>query len=348
MTEYQQQVSYGWNCKQCTFLNLLSNHRCEMCNHSQMHTRNPVPVRMERLIDTHSMDYHEIHDSIYTTTRSQKLRQSQLHNYPNDNPNLAAVVEGTARGCIVGGQSSNNRGRYIPDGTFRAEKNGAIIEAVDSLRQGNSTTTIPIPTQNVTPSSIKASRLINTPNENYIFSPRHRQLPANDDFCMRSFQNMINSGNSTREITDSLYESPTLIPDQRQVSPSDDMLLLELFEDLLNSDDLPFHRDTLSLEDIDYELLLSIFGDGTENMGASQTEIESLPTHTIKSLEKDLPSIDLRQCAICLDDFKSGDERKLLPCFHGYHKECIDHALRHRATCPLCNSSLHKMHYQPK
>jgi hypothetical protein len=311
-SEDQQQVPYAWNCTQCTFLNPLSSHRCEMCNHTQMHIRNPDPIP--------------------TTTRRQQFGQRQLNNDPDGNSTLTAVVGGTALGCIAGGLSSYIRGTSISDGVFQGGINGAIIGAIDSLfRQGHSSTRTSTLTQNL-PSSIITTREINeTP----------RQLPLNHDLLLRSFQNMLNSVNSTRpEVTDSSYESHNLIPEQHQVSPSNDILFLQLFEDLLNSRDLHFQPDNLSLEDIDFEHLLSIFGDGTENMGASQAEIDSLPTHTIKNLEKDLPSIDLQQCVICLEDFKSGDERKILPCFHGYHKECIDHALRNRATCPLCNSSL--------
>jgi Ring finger domain len=107
-----------------------------------------------------------------------------------------------------------------------------------------------------------------------------------------------------------------------------------------NSD--PVRTDPFNdfLETSDFEQLLRIFGDGTENMGADEMDIDVLPTQTIINVEKELPSKDLRQCVICLDDFKSGDQRKTLPCLHGYHKACIDRALRNRAYCPLCNSGL--------
>lgn len=42
-------------------------------------------------------------------------------------------------------------------------------------------------------------------------------------------------------------------------------------------------------------------------------------------------------CAICLDEFESGDEIRSLPCHHEFHCDCIDPWLvRKSSTCPLC------------
>lgn len=42
-------------------------------------------------------------------------------------------------------------------------------------------------------------------------------------------------------------------------------------------------------------------------------------------------------CAICLDDFKTNEKIRELPCKHGYHKTCIDPWLTaNRKVCPLC------------
>ncbi|KDP26668.1 hypothetical protein JCGZ_17826 [Jatropha curcas] len=44
------------------------------------------------------------------------------------------------------------------------------------------------------------------------------------------------------------------------------------------------------------------------------------------------------QCVICLEEFKQGEEcRVLLPsCNHAFHKACIDTWLLQDDTCPLC------------
>jgi len=91
-------------------------------------------------------------------------------------------------------------------------------------------------------------------------------------------------------------------------------------------------------DNMSYEQLLELFGDGTENKtrGASTHTINSLPTSEIS---KDLP-VDQRQCMICLEDFKYGEKRKIMPCFHGFHSDCVDEWLRRNASCPICKSSL--------
>lgn len=46
-------------------------------------------------------------------------------------------------------------------------------------------------------------------------------------------------------------------------------------------------------------------------------------------------------CGVCLVDFDEGDEMRVLPCAHYFHRDCIDHWLLHSATmCPTCKCEL--------
>jgi len=43
-----------------------------------------------------------------------------------------------------------------------------------------------------------------------------------------------------------------------------------------------------------------------------------------------------QQCMVCFEDFAGGDELRLLPCLHRYHRECIDPWLAQNRHCPIC------------
>lgn len=87
-----------------------------------------------------------------------------------------------------------------------------------------------------------------------------------------------------------------------------------------------------------YEQLLQAYGNGSENLGAEERQIRSLPSSTIEDVDR-LPA-DSRQCSICLEDFKEGDKRKIMPCLHGFHADCVDKWLRSNGSCPICKHRL--------
>ncbi|GFS05597.1 RING finger protein 44 [Elysia marginata] len=91
----------------------------------------------------------------------------------------------------------------------------------------------------------------------------------------------------------------------------------------------------------DYEALLALAERiGDVNRGLSQSEINRLPTRkhkTDSAASKNesnsagagatggtSPLSDQLQCHICLSDYESGDLKRLLPCGHDFHKDCVD------------------------
>jgi hypothetical protein len=48
------------------------------------------------------------------------------------------------------------------------------------------------------------------------------------------------------------------------------------------------------------------------------------------------PDQDEHSCRVCLEDYSDGEELRVLPCFHRFHKSCIDEWLQRKKLCPLC------------
>ena len=52
-------------------------------------------------------------------------------------------------------------------------------------------------------------------------------------------------------------------------------------------------------------------------------------------------------CAVCLDPFEGGQQLRMLPCLHRFHKECIDSWLFRNPLCPLCKADIRNCVHRP-
>jgi len=89
-----------------------------------------------------------------------------------------------------------------------------------------------------------------------------------------------------------------------------------------------------NIDNMTYEQILEAFGDGSENRGADEAMISSLPSSTIAKASE--LQEDQKQCSICLDEFCDHDRVRRLPCLHYFHEDCVDRWLRSNASCPVC------------
>ena len=56
-----------------------------------------------------------------------------------------------------------------------------------------------------------------------------------------------------------------------------------------------------------------------------------------------IPTNSTDECAICIEEYKQGENLKILPCKHKFHQKCLDEWLTTSGkTCPLCRDDIEK------
>lgn len=79
---------------------------------------------------------------------------------------------------------------------------------------------------------------------------------------------------------------------------------------------------------------------------AREALMEKLPLSTAGSVSHmsttatDPESVEQRRCPVCIEEFAEGDEQRRLPCFHTFHRGCVDQWLEEREACPLCRHDI--------
>ncbi len=96
------------------------------------------------------------------------------------------------------------------------------------------------------------------------------------------------------------------------------------------------HRGFEGAESMDYESLLARFGDGSPNRQASEETLASIPSRPYEDDQTDKDENERASCAICLGDFKKGEQVSTLPCCHSFHEDCCKQWLRNVNSCPVC------------
>jgi len=67
-----------------------------------------------------------------------------------------------------------------------------------------------------------------------------------------------------------------------------------------------------------------------------EQKLKKLRNRQYKFLSDKLQELN-KNCSICFDDFEPSSKVKVLPCEHGFHKECITRWLTKESyTCPVC------------
>ena len=103
----------------------------------------------------------------------------------------------------------------------------------------------------------------------------------------------------------------------------------------------------LNLDNLDYEQLHEMFP-SHPRQGITPAVLEQC-TNVFRFKQNALAVAEagggadekpLVSCPICLVDFEDGDQIRMLPCLHAYHKDCADQWLKTNCCCPMCKTNV--------
>lgn len=121
-------------------------------------------------------------------------------------------------------------------------------------------------------------------------------------------------------------------------------------EGIVMIDQLPFYypsdlfdqyRDMrLDIDNMSYEELLALEESmGNVSTGLSEERISTSLVETVYCSSQIHDDVGERSCAICLEEYKDGDNLGGMKCGHDFHVSCIKKWLEMKNVCPFCKAS---------
>jgi hypothetical protein len=311
VNEQAQAISKGetWACPRCTLVNTNNSTHCDACHYTRdqfcrREVRSPdVPRREQLIIDLTQSPPPQLQLTITTSSYSNCDNNGYL-NIPTSTTRQQRVIlaGGALFGSVLGGASALVMGRRLDQGLLQ----GVAI--------GAATATGVILSEFLRPQS----------------TPEPARLPINPSSRVTSATNDTAGSSSTTAA--SIPASTRAHPN----TPTAPARITTFFANGSNGAEALAHERLMRA--MIAQQLLEIFGDGMENRGADASLINRLPVSAVEN--PNLLPEDCRACSICLSNYDKGEERKLLPCLHGFHTDCIDTWLSRSATCPVCKFEL--------
>lgn len=75
-------------------------------------------------------------------------------------------------------------------------------------------------------------------------------------------------------------------------------------------------------------------------VGVSTEFLSILPTFTYEKKDhgdgEERITTHAENCSICLSDYEDNEILRTLPCFHIFHRDCVDDWLKQSKVCPIC------------
>eukprot|EP01084_Bolivina_argentea_P137256 241733_1 len=181
----------------------------------------------------------------------------------------------------------------------------------------------------------------------------HKQnILLNNDDINEHKQNILLNNDDINEHKQESSNSHSEDPDyqfalklqEEYASMSDEKLALELQIEETHIGSTTQNNNNPSLMNVIGKKLMNIIGLQQEQTHTlSIFAWQRLPTQILKENDVNIlhKSEENKTCSICMTDWKVGDKIRQLPCFHSYHKHCIDkwfiweNNKGKNASCPL-------------
>lgn len=342
-----------WHCPRCTLLNSMQSNHCAACGYT---------------MNTLQTSYHPLPTTATATTfLHPNLPQLQYSlNIPPEQ-NDQGIMRSVAGNALLGGaigaisgltQNSSTRGFLgsAIHGALGGAFAGALSHAIQSpLRRTIRTSTRNSRSHRDDPTNENPSVHANTTPR---MTTRSSSRRANEEHHPHEYQEeqLEDALRTTAAALGRNYRIQVFQPNSpgfqivntsllgsgpESFTPPGDTRVIRFFRYRVQGDggtDGEYAAQDALFNRIPYEQLLELFGDGTVNRGINEERLESFPITAITK-EDTLPD-EHRTCPICLEGYHVGQERRSLPCLHGFHKECIDQWLSTHDTCPICKFDL--------
>jgi hypothetical protein len=331
MNELAQAIPEGetWACPRCTLVNTNSSTHCDACYYTrdqfcQREVWSPdVPRREPLLIDlTHSPP-----PQLATSSSSSSNCDNNGHlNTPISTTRQQGIIlaGGALIGSVFGGASALLQGHRLDQGLLQGAATGAATGVIltEFLRPQPTPEPARLPINTTSVVTFATNGPAGSSTTTAASIPSATSAHPSTTFASPPVVRVVSLGPAAR-IT-FFANGSNGVEAQAQ-----ERLMRTMMSGFIV-------RDGTGLPS--YEQLLEIFGDGMENRGADASLINRLPVSSVEN--PNLLPEDCRACSICLSNYDKGEERKLLPCLHGFHKDCIDTWLSRSATCPVCKFEL--------